>query len=1034
MTVGLLWSSCVSALNSDLTLKDLHHTSWEWREGAPVAGIDALAQSRDGFIWVVASDGGLYRFDGIAFEPVMLPHDPKLSSVHVRTVYALREGGIWIGLLYGGVARFRDGRWNIYPVGDGVPPGSPRSFAEAPDGSLWMVASGGVATFDGARWAIVGPDRGVPAAEPYSLLIDGQGVVWICQSSGIVTLHPGEQRFRPYPLSGPRPRLLYESSAGTIWASVTVPARGHHSSSAKSVRNSEWWSADALEAIHQNPPPAATGNRPQSGYIVSGRDGALWLLTTEAGLYRIVHPDSAQFSKPVPYDKIADAFTDADGLTSRFGDDLALDREGNVWVATTEGLDRFSEPRLEAPARAARILKAIAANEGEGLNIGLAPADGSGGLWLSNGRSSVQRYAEGRLSRSIITDAVTSLFRADDGSVWFGGSHGIWRERQGRLERFASPAPNRYTQALAVDKAGGLWASFFRSGVYYFKDGRWTPYGRVSQLPRGPAILIVRDHQDRMWFSYPEGKVFALDNGHVRAYGAADGLTIGNVTAIQADRNEIWFGAELGLARFDGERFHRVLTTPEVSLEGITGIVEMHNGDLWLNAAAGIVHLTFAQLQRSERRPSYRIRGDTLDASDGLLGNAAVVRPLPTAVQAGDGKLWFAREDRFYGVDPRMSVRNLVPPPVWMRALTFGDRTVDPIPGLRLPAYTTAVRFNYVALSFTAPEKVRYRYRLDGVDHDWRDITSARQALYTNLRPGRYTFRVIASNNDGVWNDTGAALSFVIPPAFVQTGWFIALCVAAGALAIWALVRLWVRQATHEVRGRLEERMAERERIARDLHDTLLQGVQGLVLRFQGVAKRIPHPDPAHELMERALERADRLLLESRDRVKNLRGAIDHAADLPTVLAAEGEQLSATYGPRFRLTIEGTPRPLHPIARDEVLLIGREALTNAFRHAQAQAIEAELSYGDKALTLRVRDDGRGLDTEVLRSDGRNGHWGLIGMRERAKRIRGHLQFWSKTGEGTELELRLAGQTAYRPKIARAGHRWSRRKSALIQEL
>jgi signal transduction histidine kinase len=644
----------------------------------------------------------------------------------------------------------------------------------------------------------------------------------------------------------------------------------------------------------------------------------------------------------------------------------------------------------------------------------------------------VARYQDGRLSPPILKQRVTSLLRAADGTVWFGGAKTLWRERQGQLESLTPPGPDRDTQALALDKSGDLWASIVRSGVFRLKDGVWTPFGGIDALPRETAITIVRDRRDRLWFSYAGGSVAVLDGEQVRIYGAKDGLQIGNVMANHPGRIGHWLGGEFGLARFDGERFYSVRSAPELPLDGITGIVETKDGDLWLNGRPGIVHIAAIELEKSRLDPAYRVHGESLGAFDGIVGSAAMVRPLPTAIEAGDGKLWFATDTGIYGIDPARRVHNQMPPPVSIRTLTVGGQTFDPVSGLTLPVRTNAVRFDYAGLSLTAAEKVRYRYRLDGVDTDWRELTAARQALYTNLRPGHYTFHVIAANNDGVWNEQGASLAFIIPPAFVQTGWFIALCVAGGAAAVWALVRLRVRRAAVRVRRRLEERMAERERIARELHDTLLQGVQGLLLRFQVAADRIPKGEPAREMMDRALERADQVLDEGRERVKALRAPVGGAPELPQALARIVEELAPADASPFRITVEGSVRELEPIVREEVQMIAREALTNAYRHATAGKIEAEIAYGDDALTVRIRDDGKGIDGEVLR-EGRPGHFGLLGMRERAKRLRAHLRIWSRPGAGTEVELRIPAAIAYRQAARRSWRPWWRRTPALDVE-
>jgi signal transduction histidine kinase len=348
---------------------------------------------------------------------------------------------------------------------------------------------------------------------------------------------------------------------------------------------------------------------------------------------------------------------------------------------------------------------------------------------------------------------------------------------------------------------------------------------------------------------------------------------------------------------------------------------------------------------------------------------------------------------------------------IW--SVTAGDRSYPLTSApLQLPVHTSKLQIEYTAGSLTLPERVHFRYKLDGADNEWQDAGGRREVFYTNLAPGEYSFHVTASNNDGVWNPVAASLNFTISPAFYQTTWFRVLCGFLCLILLWRLYDFRVAQIRAKVRSRLEERLAERERIARDLHDTLLQGVEGLVLRFQAVANRISRREPVGELLERALERADQVLEEGRDRVLNLREGAGAVGELAQALAAAGEQLALIYPAEFRGSVEGVPCDLHPIAREELLFIGREALSNAFRHAGAGVIEAEVSYGESTLKMRIRDDGRGIDPKVLKS-GRPGHWGLPGMRERARNIRGTLEVWSRPGAGTEIELSLRAELAYR---------------------
>jgi signal transduction histidine kinase/ligand-binding sensor domain-containing protein len=989
---ALLWCGCAAALNPDLAIKELHHTAWGPSQGAPLGGTVALAQTTDGYLWI-AGPSGLFRFDGITFERVELPRDPKLSSLSLFSVFAPRGGGLWVGFTFGGVALLKGGHWQVFSAADGLPESSPWQFAEMPDGTLWVATGRAFARFDGTRWTTVGFQMGLLASDASILFVDSQGTLWAGGGNSLFFLRSGEHEFHNQPVAAPAPWTdisMAESSTGTVWLDVGT----------------------LLVPVAQNPPAGRPSNSSRGG-IVFDHDGALWDSTD--GLHRIAYPGHSTAVAAHPPD-IADTYIDTDGLTSREVYALLVDREGNVWVGTTHGLDRFSEPSLNAPLQSAENVKVIP----QIGQMGVVAADDGGGLWVTNGNDAVVRYQNGRMSEPILSQKVVTLIRVADGSVWFGGRKALWHERQGHLEAVAPPGADHDTQALAEDKSGGLWVSILGDGVFRLQEGAWTRYSGTT-LPEGPAITIVCDRHGRLWFSYPGGSVTVLDGERVRTYGGADGLRIGNVLANHPGPVDQWLGGEFGLARFDGERFHNVLSVPELPLEGITGIVETMGGELWLNDRTGIVHIAATELQRTRRDPAYRVRGETLGAFDGVVGSSALMRPLPTAIEAADGKLWFATTSGIYGIDPARRVRNRVPPPVLIRALTVAGHTIEPIPGLTLPVYTNAVRFDYIGLSLTAAEKVRYRFRLDGADADWHELTAGRQALYTNLRPGHYAFRVIAANNDGVWNDSGATLPFVIPPAFVQTGWFIVLCVAGGTAAVWALVRARVRQVATRIRRRLEERMEERlnerTRIARELHDSLLQGFQGLMFRLQAVRQLLPErPGDAVKFLDSAMQVGDQAIGEGRDAVQNLRSSSSDDRDLATSLSALGAELGAGIDPpsmpQYRVVVEGTPRELTVVICDEACRIVREAVSNAYQHAKAGHIETEVNFGNANLTIRVRDDGIGVDPQILARGQRPGHWGFPGMRERSDSFGARLHVWSEVNAGTEIELRIPAHVAY----------------------
>jgi signal transduction histidine kinase len=409
----------------------------------------------------------------------------------------------------------------------------------------------------------------------------------------------------------------------------------------------------------------------------------------------------------------------------------------------------------------------------------------------------------------------------------------------------------------------------------------------------------------------------------------------------------------------------------------------------------------------------YRLRYKLFDNRDGVAGVAGEPgQPVwqQTAVAGRDGSLWFVTSQGLVTTNPTQFTLNMRPPPVSILSITADGQTRQGDHQI-LPPGVKDLRIDYTALSLSLPERVQFRYKLEGYSDRWTDPGRLRQAYFTNLPPGQYRFRVIASNNDGIWNTSGASVSFLIPPTFIQSWFFVALCVMGTVIVLWAAYTVRLKQIAAQVRSRLEERIRERERIARELHDTLLQSVQGLTLRFHAIAKKTSPDDSRRREMDLAIERADEVLMDGRDRVRLLRNP-DNRGDLLTTLQTLGLELAAHGTSKFRIIVEGRSRKLHTIAHEELTWIIREALLNAFAHAKAEEIVAEIAYHRSELSLQVRDDGTGLPDDVVHSGAREGHFGLIGIRERAKRIRSKVTIRSKEGAGTELTVIVPAAVAY----------------------
>jgi signal transduction histidine kinase len=507
-----------------------------------------------------------------------------------------------------------------------------------------------------------------------------------------------------------------------------------------------------------------------------------------------------------------------------------------------------------------------------------------------------------------------------------------------------------------------------------------------------------------------------MHGDRITLFAGAAAPDIGAFKAFLADPDGLIVSGNLGLARFDGQAFQVIPGPRAPPLSNAMSITETP-ADIWFVSGRGVARVARRELLNAFANPTAPLRTQVFDAQDGFSGAGGVDNR--GAARGPDGRVWFIASNGVSWIDPKRLYRNLLPPAVIIRSLAANGRVYAAPANLRLAEGTSKLQIDYTATSLQVPERVRFRYRLDRVDKDWVDAGGRRQAFYTNLGPGTYRFQVIASNNDGVWNTTGAALGFRIAPTWWQTWVFKALVVLAFGAVLWMLYRLRLREVSVRLHARLQERLDERERIARELHDTLLQGVQGLTLKLQSFAEQMPAGLPARKLMEQALDRADELLAEGRDRVRNLRAA--QASDvLSDVLAAAADRLRLDPAIEIEVQVQGVRRPLHPVVFDEIVAIANEALFNAFTHAHAEHVAVEVRYEPNQLVVRVQDDGVGIERQVLER-GREGHFGLTGMRERAAKIRGQLSIRSSPGAGADVAIAVPAGLAY----SRPGRRWHR---------
>ncbi|HUR94263.1 MAG TPA: two-component regulator propeller domain-containing protein [Gemmatimonadales bacterium] len=967
--------SAASAQAPAPTFSQLYHTAWTIRDGAPTS-IEALAQTTDGFLWL-GSGTGLFRFDGVRFELFEPPAHQRLLSTIVSALCATRDTGLWVGYRFGGVSLIRRGTIQSYGERDSLPLGTVIRIVEDSSGTTWVGTTNGLASLEEGHWRQVGHDEGLPDGGVSALLVDRKGRLWVSAEAGLFMRGAGAKHFV------------------RVGSPLTTPGRSQSHAYLQEAPDGAIWGSSADKGVQQlfPAPHGRAGGRPARGLTMSiliDRSGALW--SDNPGSQSIerfwlpIVPAATQRPEP---ERLSGGLSAGEGVLEWFED-----REGNVWAGTNGGLDRFRPSKLN------RVELPL-------TNIALGVAD-SGALWVGSYNfplfhlgGSVREFPE-------VVGPVEMIYRDPVAVVWFGSPRGLWQSSGGRLKRVSLPdVKSGPIQAATRDAAGDLWISIVRSGVYRRTGERWTPFGGLSGLPREPAIVLTSDGSGRTWFGYTGNRVAILAGSTVRLFSNKDGLSVGNVLSIHVRGPNVWVGGEFGLAALVEDHFRPVIGRDGTEFRGTSGIVETPDGEVWLHGAIGITRIPAAEVRRVKQDPSYRVDNERLDFRDGLEGAAMQIRPQPTVIAGTDGKLWFATTANLAWIDPRKVLRNTVPPPVVIRRLTADNVSYPIAPELRLPVHTKSLRIDYTGLSLSIPERVRFRYQLVGTDTAWQDAGGRREAFYTNLAPGAYSFKVIAANEDGVWNHTGASLNFTIPPSFAQTRWFLAVWVAALAGLAWMAYLGRMRQVASGLRLRYEAALAERTRIAQDLHDTLLQGFTGITLQLRAIERLlVQRPQESAEALKQVLASADTALRDARHMIWDMRAVELEGQDLAEALEPAARQAMAGSPAELVFTVHGERRRLPLAVETTALRVGREAVLNAVKHAGPRTVEVTLEYGARSLGLRVVDDGTGIPPSALESAAAGEHLGIAGMRERAQRVGGKLEITSEPDRGTTISMSL----------------------------
>jgi len=988
LAAALLWPWPAPAAERPVQIAQYAHTAWP-RNSINMGLIFAIAQTPDGYLWIGGSYG-LFRFDGVRFVKWQPPGDVVMDSPPNALLVA-RDGTLWIGTFYD-LLSWDGHKLTRYPALRGK---FVSSLREDRDGTIWAGLYGDpgrLCAVRGAKVQCTAPDGGF-GAFVWSLGTDSAGALWVGADSGVWRWQPGAPR--RHDLSGLRVGDLTTTNDGRLL--VGIAGGGLRQ------LDGDRLVAYPIPAIDK-PGAWLSDGEVRSNKLLRDRDGGLWIGTDSRGL---IHVKEGR----------TDAFTRADGLTGNISCSLFEDREGNVWYGSEKGVDRFRRLPITTVSTRQGVPDDITKSV-------LGTPDGS--LWAAT-NDGLARWKDGHLvvyrQRDGLPDShVQAQYQDAQGRHWVGTARGLAYFAANRFVA-ADSGPGTEIYAITGDASGNLWAAG-NKGLVHLHQGRLADIAPWSTfLHENHAQAVVAD-RGGLWLSFwdREGVLFYRNGRIEERYLTSHGPGSVRVTGLRLEADgAMWAGTDgHGIARIQDGRMNLLSSANGLPCDQVHWSMIDASGSMWMYANCGLVRVPREDLAAWIADPRRPVAAKLWNGTDGVPPVATAEGYYsPPITQAADGKVWFIAGAELMWIDPDHIPSNAVPPPVHVESLVADHRTYAAKDGLSLPPLVRDLAIEFSALSLADPPSVRFRYRLEGHDNDWQEAVDRRLVTYTNLPPGRYRFRVKAANNSGVWNEDGAQLDFSILPAFYQTTWFRAACAAAVLALAWIVfhlrLRMRIRRLQREFEATLEARVAERTRIARDLHDTLLQRFHGLLLQFQAAFNLLPdRPQESRQILSGAIDQVAEAITEGRDTVQGLRASTQETNSLAASLRALAEDLASENGhaTTARIDVQGRAQALHPIVRDETFRIAAEALRNAFRHADAARVEVAINYDVREFRLRVRDDGKGMDPAVIDAGSKAGHFGLSGMRERAEVVGGVLAVRSRTDAGVEVDLCIPASRAY----------------------
>ena len=952
------------ALDPRRELSQFAQAVWSTENGLPQNTVHAIIQTSDGYVWI-ATEEGLARFDGIGFTVFDKRNTEQLKSNDIRALAEDRTGALWIGTA-DGLVRLLEGKFTVFTTQEGLPGDTIQSLYKGRDDNLWIATSSGLTRLKDGVFTSFVTQPALPTSSVQSIFEDREGTLWIGTAYGLSQFKDGKLLNYAVPAGAGNNSVvtINQDGQGRLWFGTLNGLACFDQGNFRTYTMQDGLPSNRIISL------------------VPDRSGSLWVGTAN-GLARFANN---QFT----------GFKQAEGLSSSIILSIFEDREGSLWIGTESGglsllKDKKFTTYTSRDGLASDLVKAIY-------------EDQQGGIWIGTNGGGLSHFKEGKFTTyttkdGLASNVVLALCADHQGNVWAGTPDGLTRFNSGRFTTYTSAdgLANDLVRSIFADRQGNLWVGT-RGGLTRLRDGVFKVYTTIDGLPNDFVGAIHEDSDGGLWIG-TLGGLSRFKDERFTNYTTRDGLSSDVVTSLYEDAEKtLWIGTHGGgLNRLKDGKFASFTTREGLPDDVVYRVLEDQQGNLWLGCSKGIFRFKKKELDEFAGGKSNPIAFVAYGTADGMITRECSGGGHPAAWKGLDGKLWFSTIKGVAMIDPEKIRINELPPPVVINQVRIDDESITPGRNIELPPGKTRFDFYYTALSFIAPEKVSFKYRLEGFDSDWVDPGTRRVAYYTNLPPGNYTFRVIARNNDGIWNDTGAVFDLRLRPYFYQTYWFYALVVLGLALLVWQAYRFRLRQ----VESQFGAVLAERNRIAREIHDNLAQELLGISVQLEVVARTMPSDaELASSHLNRVRMLVRRGIAEARRYVWDLRSqALDHN-DLPAALSDTARRLTADSEVQAQVEVNGTFRPLSELVEGNLLRIGQEAINNAVKHSHAERILINLKFDAGRVQLSVQDNGRGFD-QLSRGGPGEGHFGLTSMRERAEQIGGTLSIRSN-GSGTEV--------------------------------